>query len=286
MPGKQNIIAVIFDFDDTLTDDSTSLLLAKHDIDAARFWKEDVDRLVTEEGWEPSLAYLHLLVQFMEAGKLPKFTNRDLQEFGRTLEPYPGLQVCLRDLRKIARSEGFEVEFYIVSGGLQDVVQGFRLRSEFKAVWGAQLAPEKPGGPVKYVKRAITFTEKTRYLFIINKGIDGIEADKRPYLVNKDVAEQDRRVPFKNMIYIGDGLSDIPCFSVIQKRAEGDRGIAFGVFQPGDEKSARRAWFEIVFPQRTVGGVHPPMYGRNQALGSLLRTAVATRCADIKLRRT
>lgn len=278
-------MAVIFDFDDTLTDDSTSKLITKHGLDAKKFWEKDAHRLVVTEGWEPTFAWVHLLLKYMEERKLPAYTCEQLRQFGGSLKPYPGLGGLLKDLRKIAGRESFDIEFYIISGGIQDIVEGFRLRPEFTAVWGTQLAPATPGGPVKYLKRAITFTEKTRYLFEINKGIKPADAAKNPSLVNKDVPMDKRPVPFANMLYVGDGLSDIPCFSVIEKRPEGDRGKAFGVFQPGDEKSARRAWLELIFPHRATGGVHAPKYGSRQALGSLLRMAVSTRCADIKLRK-
>lgn len=277
-----NTLAVIFDFDDTLTEDSTSALLEKHGIDAERFWKSDVDKLVTNEGWEPTCAYLHLLLKYIELGKMPPLTRKDLQDFGATLQPFPGLEGLLPDLRRIAKEELFEIEFYIISGGLADVIEGFRLRSEFKHVWGCELAPETPGGPLKYVKRTITFTEKTRYLFEINKGLDPADVTKNPYLVNRDVPADRRRVPFSNMIYIGDGLSDIPCFSLIKKRPDGDRGFSFGIFNP--EKSARKAWKELIATERVMSA-HTPKYGEHDDLGSLLRVVVVSQCVDIKLRR-
>lgn len=283
--ATEGSMAVIFDFDDTLTDDSTSCLLKKLGTDADKFWLEDVNQMVVNEGWEPSQAYLHLLLKLMNEA-YPAYTHEALEDFGRTLKPYPGLSSLFRDLRKIASGERFDIDFYIVSGGLQDIIEGFPLRSEFKAVWGAQLAAETAGGPVKYIKRTISFTEKTRYLFAINKGIDASDLVKNPYEVNKDVPDSERPIPFAHMVYIGDGLSDIPCFSLIQKRPQGDQGIAFGVFHPGNERSARRAWLELIFPRRARGGVYPPRYGKgkNDALGAVLRAVVATRCSEIKIR--
>lgn len=277
-----NKIAVIFDFDDTLTDDSTSELLKKYDLDPNVFWGKKVSRLVSKKGWEPALAYLHLLLKHIEQKKLPPLTNQDLQDFGTTLKPYPGLRGLLTDLRRIAMKELCEIKFYIVSGGLQDIIDGFPLRGEFEAVWGSQLAPRTSCGPVTYVKRAITFTEKTRYLFVINKGLSYKDVEKNPYLVNEEV--DSRPVPFGNMIYIGDGITDIPCFSLIGKWPSGERGKTFGVFKPGNEKSAKTAWLDLLAPKR-VGSVHAPKYRNQDELGSLLRMVVQTRCADIKLRK-
>jgi len=255
----KNKLAVIFDFDDTLTDDSTSTLLtrngfSKEEVD--RFWEEDVPELVREEGWEETNAWLHLLLSFMEKGRLPWMTNQELKDFGNSLIPYDGLKGFLDDLREIASKAWCEVEFYIISGGIQDIVEGFPLYSEFKAVWGSRLAPDA-NGRVKYIKRAITFTEKTRYLFIINKCADPQEADRDPRLVNKFVSKRNRPIPFENTFYIGDGISDIPCFSVINKlggaqresdeEAEELRQQTFAVFPTGNERSARRVMLELIY---------------------------------------
>lgn len=286
--GVKNTIAVIFDFDDTLTPDSTSQLLLKHKdtckITPQQFWRENVGALV-RQGWDSGCAYLHLLLQYMKDGRLPPYTNAQFQEFGSTLNPYPGLKGLFTDLRSIASEEAFDITFFIVSGGIQDIVEGFRLRPEFRdvfdGVWGCQLAPNEPDGPVQVLKRVITFTEKTRYLFEINKGITSAESATNSLAVNKHVPQAKRPIPFSNMIYIGDGISDIPCFSLIQKQ-EKFEGTGLGIFHPGEE-SARRAWLELIGPQRVKNAL-PPQYGKKQGLGSLLRTIVRTTCSEIKLR--
>jgi len=279
----KNTIAVIFDFDDTLTPDSTSQLLLKHKktckITPKEFWKKQVDGL-TKEGWDSGCAYLYLLLKYMEDGKMPRYTNEQLRKFGASLKPYPGLKSLFGDLRDIAAEEGFKIKFYVISGGIQDIVEGFRLRSEFDGVWGCQLSSKTPGGPVKYVKRVITFTEKTRHLFEINKGISPTEAARNPLAVNKHVPPRKRPIPFSHMIYIGDGISDIPCFSLLLKQ-EREQGTPLGVFHPGED-SARRAWLELIGPKR-VRNAMPPQYGKNQGLGSQLRIVLRTMCADIKL---
>jgi|SRR5882724_65066 len=279
----KKVIAVIFDFDDTLTPDSTSQLILKHNktckMTPREFWKKEVDGL-TREGWDSGCAYLYLLLKYMQDGKLPRYTNTQLKKFGSTLKPYPGLISLFRDLRDIAQDEGFKVRFYIVSGGIQDIVEGFRLRYEFDGVWACQLAPQRPGGPVRYLKRVVTFTEKTRYLFEINKGIDPAQSARNPLAVNTYMPSYKRPIPFSHMIYVGDGVSDIPCFSLLEQ--EKPEGTTLGVFHPGEE-SARRAWLELIGPKR-VKNAMPPQYGKKQGLGSQLRIALRTMCWQIKLR--
>src|ERR1700682_1437926 len=279
------VIAVVFDFDDTLTNDSTSALLKKHGYDPEKLWRKDHYALV-KDGWDSTCAWLHLFLRFMDQGILPKLTSADLVEFGKTLPPHEGLNTFFDDLEELVKAENtptelFRVEFYIISGGLQDVIEGFAFRNKFKAVWGSQLASDVPTGPLRYVKRALTFTEKTKYVFEINKGLPQAEAAKNPYLVNKQVDEKDRRIPFENMIYVGDGLADIPCFSLINHMSNG-KGRCGGVFRPGEAPSARRAWLELIFPRR-VASAHAPFYNPDRELGSILRLATAARCQSIKL---
>jgi len=167
-----------------------------------------------------------------------------------------------------------EIEFYIVSGGLQDVLEGSKtLRRYFSGIYACDLAEDDETGLVKHVKLCVTFTEKTKYLFEINKGIKPKQARSNPYLVNKNVDVEKRRIPFKNMVYVGDGLTDIPCFSLLKKLS----GTAFGVFDPAQSKSAKRALVEFLKPDRVIS-VHAPrirelsmvVHALN-ALGFLLR---------------
>ena len=290
----RNKLAVIFDFDDTLTNDSTSALLRKYDFsqeDVDRFWKKDVARLVREDGWEETNAWLHLLLGYMKAeDRMPWMTNEELRAFGKTLVPFEGLNDFLDDLRAIAEKAWCEVQFYIISGGIQDIIEGFSLRPKFTAVWGCRLAPG-PNGKVCYVKRAITFTEKTRYLFVINKGLDPLDVDKKPSLVNRYRSPKDRPVPFENMFYIGDGISDIPCFSVINRLGgaqieldegpEESRRQTFAVFPPGNADSARRVMLELVYGKR-VASANAAEFGKSDDFALLFSSAFTARCLQIK----
>jgi phosphoserine phosphatase len=275
------VLAVIFDFDDTLLPDSTSALLAANSIDPAQFWSGQVKALV-DEGYDPPLAYLNLLLREVRPGQpLAGLSNQRLRAFGRSLDGtwFPGLPQFFADLRAIAREHrDVSVEFYIISGGLQAVIEGSAYVQEFFAgVYACQLGEDAHTGVVSYIKRCVTFTEKTRFLFEINKGISPADAATQPQLVNNFVPEANRPVPFKNMIYIGDGLTDVPCFSLVEK---GD-GLAFGVFQRGTE-SAKQA-FQRFLETKRVRSLHHPDYRDEAELGSLLRAAVASACTRIEL---
>lgn len=119
-------------------------------------------------------------------------------------------------------------------------------------------------GCVRHIKNSITFTEKTKALFAINKGITDAETRQSAYAVNQDRKPEDRRIPFKHMIYLGDGLTDVPCFSLLKQFG----GIPFGIFDPRKEGSPKKAWENLVAPKR-VTSAHSPRYRKDDDLGAL-----------------
>jgi hypothetical protein len=278
-----NTVAVVFDFDDTLVPDSTSLLLKQHGIDPDVFWQKDLKALLSN-GYDPTLGFLKLFLDNVGDGRpLGLLSNAGLTDFGRTLDKHfhEGLPDFFEDLRRIGMDNSVAVEFYIISGGLQAVIEGSEIvRKHFQSVYGCVLAETGQPPRLDHVKRAINFTEKTRYIFEINKGITPKQALKKPYAVNEDVPKRQRPVPLKNMIYVGDGLTDIPCFSLIKNNG----GLAFGVFDPANEAKAKRALLEFLTPGRVVS-MNAPRYGRGQELGALLRAAVAQVCARLLIER-
>ena len=275
---------MVFDFDGTLLPDSTTKLLAENGIDTRSFWG-DLARKLVEDGFDPTLAYLELMLDRIGEGKpLGKLTSHKLGDFGASLDEdfYPGLATLFKDLRAtVAKFKVIDIEFYIISSGLGDVIRGSAfVKKHFQGVYASELGESAETGLLSCIKRCVTFTEKTRYLFEINKGLDAARTGKNPYLVNTNVPEPNRRVPFKNMVYVGDGLTDIPCFSLVKRNG----GTAFGVFDPRQEKSARVAFQEFLKTDRVVS-CHAPKYRKGDELGSLLRTAVTTRCSAIGMER-
>jgi hypothetical protein len=216
-----DIIALVFDFDDTLAPDSTTKFLQAYGIDTAAFWQNEVKPLV-ESGFDQPTAYLNLILnQVGPDGRFGNLTNAALLEFGSSLDNdfYPGLPEFFDDIQaQVANSyKNIQVEFYVISGGLSEIIRGSKIvQKYFTSVYGCHLAGDTENGPLKYIKRSITFTEKTRYLFEIHKGLDPKETWKNPILVNQFLRPEERRVPFRNMIYVGDGLTDIPCFSLLK----------------------------------------------------------------------
>lgn len=279
MSAPQNTIAVIFDFDDTLTDDSTTKLLESYGVDTAEFWQHRMMQRV-KEGWDPTLAYLTWITENVGASKsLGTLSNEKLRQFGASLKLYPGLPGLFKDLRELVAKYSIahpSIEFYVISGGLEEVIRGCSISQYLSGYWGCTFA-ENQQGLVYAIKRSISFTEKTRYVFEINKGLNLAPAG--PYGVNQGMAETDRRIPFSNMIYVGDGLTDVPCFSLIQRLG----GCAFGVFDARKQDSPKKGWERLVTPRRVMS-LNAPRYRKTEDLGALLRAAVTQLCAGLELR--
>lgn len=244
-----NVIAVIWDFDKTLIRGYMQTpIFKKYKIDESAFWKEVnslPDYYKQEQGVQVNkdTVYLNHLIKYVKDGKLKGLSNKSLKEFGHEQDFYPGVVELIRNMQKHLEdsAEGknyseynIRVENYIVSTGIKKVIEGTELSSYVAGIWGCELIDAKVGGndEISEVGYTIDNTTKTRALFEINKGIP-----KNPDIdVNAKMSEQSRRVKFKHMIYIADGPSDVPAFSVINKFG----GATFAVYPKGDERAFKQ----------------------------------------------
>lgn len=278
------IIGLLTDCDDTVAPDTTTGFLKHCGIDTDVFWRTEVKAMLAD-GWDPSLAYLeNILAKVGEGKPLGKLSNAGLAAFGATLDStlFPGVATIRQELQDIASNivPDALVEWYVISGGMKAVVEACPIiKANCAGVYGCEFEEDATGN-ISRLKRCITYTEKTRCLFEINKGISLSRARTSPYAVNEDTPERKRRIPFQNMIYIGDGLTDIASFSMLKKHG----GIPFGVFNPEEENSAQRALGEFMSTGRVVG-MHAPRYGKHDELGSLLRASVVRIAKRIKAER-
>ncbi len=245
----QNIIACIWDFDKTLIPEyMQSPLFRRYGINEANFWAE-TNSLVEHyrlRGYHLSgeIAYLNHLLTYVLAGEMPKLNNKILRECGAAIKFYPGLPEFFERIKtfiaekEIYHKHGIQLEHYIVSTGLAEMIHGSAIAPHVDGIWGCEFIenPLQPGflkqkelgitaeSGIAQISTIIDNTTKTRAIFEINKG-----TNKNPEIdVNANIAPEDRRIPFQNMIYIADGPSDIPSFSVVKKGG----GKAYAVHNP------------------------------------------------------
>ena len=242
----QDIIAIICDCDGTLCPDTTNLLVEKLKLNSTEFWKEHNERVAN--GWDPPLSYLNMLLEKSGQPNGMDLTKDLLKEVGEAVSFYPGALDFAKRIREQLSQElkyqeaNVTVEWYIVSSGIESILKATKLRNIPDEVFGCEFHFDDLGR-AKTVKRTVTFTEKTKFIYAVNKGIFGTELRRDPYRVNASVDVVNRRIPFRNMIYIGDGPSDIPCFSMVRHFG----GQAIGVI-PSDDRTYRNPY------QLTQGG--------------------------------
>lgn len=204
------IIALIYDFDRTLSprDMQEYGFIPGIGMEPEAFWSA-CRSLALEHRMDGILAYMYMM-QLMSQEAQKELTRDTLRALGREIAFFPGVETWFPRINAIGESLGAKVEHYIISSGLQEIIEGSRIGGFFRAVFAASFVYDKEGRPV-WPATAVNYTSKTQYLFRINKGILDITNDSD---LNAFTPEYKRRIPFSNMIYVGDGLTDVPCMKM------------------------------------------------------------------------
>lgn len=224
----QNIIAIVYDFDGTLSPGNMQeeSIFKAYGINKRKFWAKS-QALVVRRGYEKTLAYLKLLMDDPIFRRRP-LTQKKLKELAGHVPYYPGvdegyfdqLGAFLKSLPEV-REGDITLEHYIISSGLQELLEGVSIRKYFKKIYACEY--DFQGGRPVFPKLVINDTNKTQFLFRINKG-----KLKLSESINEHMPETERRIPFRNMIYVGDGITDVPSMTVVQKAG----GNAIAVYDP------------------------------------------------------
>ena len=264
----QERIAVVFDFDDTLGPDSTTGFLKQaglQDIDG--FWKE-VGAMMADD-WDPVPAYLNHMITAAADGRIAPLTRTALEEWGSKLPLFDGVADLFALLRAVVKEANPRVtlEFYLISSGIGDVLRNMPIAGEFTDIWASEFHYDGDGRATT-PRKIISFTDKTRYIFQIQKGIIGQASCGKPFAVNKRVPADQVRIPLNQMVFVGDGYTDIPCFSLIKQHG----GIPIAVY---DHKHTEK-WgnaFQFVADGR-VSNLHSANYKEGSDLVNFLTMAV------------
>lgn len=250
---RQNIVACIWDFDKTLIPGYMQApIFAHYGVDENQFWKE-VNRLpdiYQQRGQRLArdIAYLNHMLTYVRHGRFAGLNNRLLHELGKELSFYQGLPDFFQTLKNLVAKDPvytryeIKLEHYIVSTGLAEMIRGSGIAPWVEDVYGCEFI-ESPLPPdfdhqkefeidasaeINQIAQVVDNTIKTRFIFEINKGTNKIASID----VNSKIDPDDRRIPIRNMIYVADGPSDVPVFSVVRKNG----GRTYAVYEPGNEK--------------------------------------------------
>ena len=220
MEKQLPIVAFLYDFDKTLctTDMQDYAFIPSLGMTPTEFWAL-ANGFGRQHRIDGILAYMYTMIREAERKNLP-FTRQDLVEKGRSIVLFPGVQDWFRRINEFGRSQGVQVEHYIISSGLREIIEGSSISGEFKEIYASEFYYDETGRPV-WPKLAVNFTAKTQFVYRINKGVLDVSDDKT---LNDSMPDDSKRVPFTNMVYMGDGLSDVPCMKMM--RAYGGQAIA------------------------------------------------------------
>jgi len=293
----QNIIACIWDFDKTLIPEyMQSPLFRRYGVDEAVFWEESNALADAYRRWgyhlSPEIAYLNHLLTHATHGAMKGLNNRILEECGRELEFYPGLPGFFDRAREFVRARPdyrkheIRLEHYIVSTGLAPTIRGSAIAPHVDGIWACEFI-ENPllpgflkqedlpladcGASIAQIGLVIDNTTKTRAIFEINKG-----SNVNPSIdVNARIAPEDRRIPLPNMIYIADGPSDVPSFSVVKQGG----GRAFAVYNP--QRAAEFEQNDRLLQSGRIHGYGPADYTEGSSTDHWLRLHLQQICDRI-----
>lgn len=215
---KKNLIAIVYDFDKTLsTDDMQNFsFVPALGMESDAFWATTA-RLTKEKGVENILSYMYVMIQKCKEKNIP-LTKEFLNTLGKDVKFFEGVTTWFKRINAYAEELGYTVEHYIVSSGTKEIIEGTQIAKEFKEIYGCEFLYGEDG-IATWPKTAINYTAKTQYLFRISKGIlDPLDHAG----VNSNI--ETKRIPFSRMIYIGDGLTDVPCMTLVKER--GGKSIA------------------------------------------------------------
>ena len=255
------IIAFLYDFDKTLctTDMQNYAFIPSLGMTPAEFWAE-ANGFGRQNRIDGILAYMYIMLREAERKKLP-FTREDLVEKGRQIELFPGVESWFSRINAFGEAQGVRVEHYVISSGLREIIEGSSISHEFKEIYASEFYYDETGRPV-WPKLAVNFTAKTQFVYRINKGVLDVSDDKT---LNDSMPDDSKRIPFPNMIYMGDGLSDVPCMKMM--RAYGGQAIA--VYQ-----DANRTGVEELLAKKRVDFIFPADYREGRPLEETARNII------------
>jgi phosphoglycolate phosphatase-like HAD superfamily hydrolase len=271
-------IAVVFDFDDTLAPDSYHSLLESCGLDYATFKQERVQPLV-DAGWDEILAKLYCLIRDSQQRDDVKITRAHLAKLGRDIKFFDGVPEMFARVRNSACDviPDVEVEFYLLSSGILEIAAATPIADQFTAMWGCQFH-YSDDGEISFVKQIISHFEKVRYLLQLSKGMNESGKQAQPQDVYQDVATEQLHVPLNQIIYVGDGSSDMPVFDFLNER----QGMALAVFKA--QTAAGWSGHRSMHKGQRVQNLAPVDYREDSELMQSLTLATQSICKQIALR--
>lgn len=271
--AERQTVALIYDFDGTLAPGN----MQEFDFIPAigksnkEFWT-DANSLAEEQDADGILTYMAKMVHEARATGL-SLRREAFRESGRKVQLYDGVKEWFKRINDYGESCGLEIVHYINSSGLKEIIEGTEIAHEFRKIYACSFLYDIDG--IAYWPGvAVNYTNKTQFIFKINKGVESVYDSKR---VNAYIEEDKRPVPFKRMIYVGDGTTDIPCMRLVKNFG----GHSIAVYNPS-QRGARKELNSLIRDNR-VNHVCPADYREGREIDVVVKTILDKICMDCRL---
>ncbi|MEI6846700.1 MAG: HAD family hydrolase [Chlorobiaceae bacterium] len=264
MAKKYITFAIAYDFDGTLAKGNIqeNSFIPDLGIKKSDFWKE-VKTLTEEHQIDEILAYMFLLISKAKNHGGIKFDRDSLKRHGKDVSYFDGVEDYFRRINEYARTRHIKLEHYIISSGTKEMIEGTTIARNFKTIYASSFKYDQHDVP-EWPAIALNYTTKTQFLFRINKGIDNAWDNSK---INTYVPQEERPVPFERIIYIGDGLTDVPAMKLVKDQG----GTSIGVYAP---KSKKKSEVEKLLDEKRVSYVAPANYSEGSELDEIIKAVL------------
>mgnify|MGYP003413676735 FL=1 len=256
------IVAIMYDFDKTLCtrDMQEYTFIPSLGMQPDDFWS-GTGEIASKEQMDSVLTYMYCMItESQQSGK--PFTREDLVECGKHIEYLPGVEEWFERVNRYGEEAGVRVEHYVLSSGLKEIIEGSSIAKFFKKIFASEFLYDSATGNPIWAKMAVNYTNKTQFVYRINKGVLDISNNVD---VNASRPDDDRRVYFNNMIYIGDGLTDVPCMKLVKQSG----GHSIALYQNGQKDKVQ----PLLIHER-VDWIFEADYRKGQALDQAMHDLI------------
>ncbi len=258
---KKIIVALMYDFDKTLCakDMQEYSFIPSIGMNAEDFWDES-NKISVKNNMDRILSYMYLMIKRAKEKGI-EITKDSFKKLGSDVVFLKGVKSWFKRINEFAASLNIEVEHYILSSGLKEIIEGTSIAHFFKRIYACEFHYNKSGN-ADWPQQVINFTTKTQFIFRISKGsLDQLDDSKLNSVIDAD----ERRVPYRNMIYIGDGMTDVPCMKLVKMKG----GESIAIYHKGKEDTAKR-----LLRENRVGYMCKADYSQNSELENLVKDLI------------
>lgn len=268
---RNNIIAIMYDFDKTLCtkDMQEYTFIPNLGIKPEEFW-HDADKLREKSKMDQVLTYMYLMIK-KTSDKKKTIKRSYLNEMGKDIELFPGVTEWFKRINDFGKEHGVIIEHYIISSGLKEIIENSAIGPYFKQIYASEFYYDENGDAV-WPKLAVNYTNKTQFLIRIKKGVLDISDD---YNLNKKMLENERRISTSNMIYIGDGITDVPCM----KLTKDGGGVSIAVYNQKSIKTAKS-----LYDDNRINYFVPADYQKDSAIDTIVKKTIMSMALDTELK--